>query len=105
MNESFSECECLAFDPFEGDFGSSDDRILKNKIVTARKERKCDLCLQDIRHGDRIRVMSGVYEGEFLSHVWCNLCCGVMAKSWEDDGEAYEQRAEIGRKQQEADHE
>jgi hypothetical protein len=32
---AFSEHDCLCCGPFEGDFGSPDDRILKDKMVTA----------------------------------------------------------------------
>lgn len=108
MNErqiEFSEKDCLAFDPFADDFGSPGDRIIKNKMVTARKGGKCDLCRQDIRRGERIRVMAGIFDDELLSHRWCHSCCEAMAKSWTDGCDAYEERAEIGRKQWEVDHE
>jgi hypothetical protein len=32
---AFSEHDCLCCGPFEGDFGSPDDRILKDKMVTS----------------------------------------------------------------------
>lgn len=34
---TFDEAECLKVNPFEGDFGSPGDKVLKDKIGTARK--------------------------------------------------------------------
>lgn len=94
---AFSENDCLACGPFDGDFGSPDDRILKDKMVTARKVGSCFLCEQEIRPGERIRTMSAVFDGELMYYRWCNACCAAMAKSWLDDGDAYEERAALAR--------
>lgn len=94
---AFSENDCLACRPFEGDFGSPDDRILKDKMVTARKAGACFLCEQEITPGERIRTMAAVFDGELMSYRWCNACCAAMSKSWLDDGDAYEERAALTR--------
>lgn len=94
---AFSENDCLACWPFDGDFGSPDDRILKDKMATARKGGACSLCEQEIRPGERIRTMAAVFDGDLMSYRWCNACCAAMAQSWLDDGEAYEQRAALAR--------
>ena len=67
---TFSEKDCLACNPFEGDYGEVTDRKLKDKIVTARKSRECSLCLTLIEPGERIRVMVEIASGEFFSHAW-----------------------------------
>ena len=85
---AFSENDCLACGPFDGDFGSPDDRILKDKMVTARKAGACFLCEREITPGERIRTMAAVFDGELMSYRWCNACCAAMAKSWLDDGDA-----------------
>ena len=38
---TFDEAECLKTNPFEGDFGSPGDKVLKDKIGTARKGGTC----------------------------------------------------------------
>jgi hypothetical protein len=93
----FDEDDCLSCYPFDGDFGCPDERILKDKIVVARKGGKCFLCGMDIKPGTRVRTMSHIFEGELKYYRWCTHCCYAMAKWGEDDGEEYERRAEIGR--------
>ena len=94
---AFSEHGCLCCGPFEGDFGSPDDRILKDKMVTARKSGECHLCGQQIQPKERIRTMAAVFDGELMSYRWCNACCAAMAKSLYDDGEAWEDRSALRR--------
>ena len=48
---TFDEAECLKTDPFEGDFGSPGDKVLKDKIGTARKGGTCGICRQEIVPG------------------------------------------------------
>ena len=92
---TFDERDCLGCYPFEGDFGSPDERILKDKIVTARKGGPCFLCGQDIQPKTRIRAMTHIFEGELVSYRWCNDCCAAMAAWWEDDRKEYEKRAAL----------
>jgi len=91
-----NELDCLQYDPFGGGRYSS-YRLLKNKMVTSRKGKGCCICFQEIKPGERIRVMAAIVEEE-LSHVrFCQACCEAMALSWEDDGDAIEARTEIGK--------
>ena len=94
---NFDECDCLAADPFEGDFGNSNDRTLKDKIVTARRSGKCHCCGQQITPGTRIRSRADIFDGTLFSFRWCTECCVAMAKSWEDGGESWEGRYALRR--------
>jgi hypothetical protein len=92
----FDEAECLKTNPFEGDFGSPGDKVLKDKIVTARKSGTCCLCLQEIIPGERVRTLAAIFDGEMRSYRWCSECCEALAASWTDDGRAWEERVRIG---------
>jgi len=98
--KEFDEGDCLILDPFEGDFGEPSDRVLNDKIVTARKPGTCHLCGGKVAVGSRARAMSVVFYGKMEYFRWCGLCCHAMAKSWEDDGVALERRVEVGRKRE-----
>lgn len=95
MKKSFGQehyKDCLACNPFEGDFGEPGDRTLKNTIGKVRKDHKCSLCLGVIKKGDAIRIQTEVFDGEITTYRWCPECCLAMAKSWTDDGRAWERR-------------
>lgn len=92
MFGELDEQACLAVNPFEGDFGGTDDRTLRDKIGLARKENPCFLCGQTIRPGELVRMMAAVFDGELCSYRWCSLCCYAMAASWHDGGEAMDAR-------------
>ena len=91
------EHKVLKCNPFEGDFGEPNDRVLRDKIVTARKGGKCHLCCQDIKPGERIRSQVDVFSKELVPSKWCNACCEAMAASWNDNGNALEKRAALRR--------
>ncbi|SDY54621.1 hypothetical protein [Delftia lacustris] len=74
------ENHVLAFDPFDGDFGDQGDRVLSNKLVTARKPGPCAHCGCQIAQGERVRSMSARFDGQLMSYRWCALCCEAMAK-------------------------
>ena len=93
--DRLDEADVLACNPFEGDFGSPNDRTLRDKMVTARKAGECHLCGQQIQPGTRTRSMTAIFDGELASYRWCNACCAAMALSWEDAGTAYEARAAL----------
>lgn len=93
-----NEADVLAVDPFEGDFGEPGDMTLKNIMVTARKAGECHLCGRLTVPGTRVRVMTEKFEGRLEYYRWCNKCCEAMAKSWHDDGRAYERRAAMRKK-------
>lgn len=83
-----NEAAVLQYDVFAGDFGEPGDKVLSNKMVSARKEHKCSHCDQTILKGERHRFQSGVF-GEFMTHRWCAVCCEAMTR---DDG-SFESRA------------
>lgn len=95
-NDLFNEAECLQTNPFEGDFGSPGDKVLKDKIGTARKIGSCDMCSQEIHPGCRQRMLTAVFDGDLRSYRWCSECCAAMAASWHDDGVAWETRVSLG---------
>lgn len=96
------EALCLSCDPFEGDFGGggSDDGILSDKMVTARKSGDCHTCAGPIEPGTRVRRRAEVYDGDFMRFGWCEPCCRAMASydlasGSPDEGE-YEARFALG---------
>lgn len=98
MNDiNFSTDDCLAVNPFEGDFGSPGDRTLRDKIVKSRKAGRCNLCGLQITPYTMIRSCTDIFDGEIATYRWCNDCCVAMAKSWTDDGNSLEHRASIRR--------
>lgn len=83
----------LEFNPFEGDFGEQGDRVLSDKVVKARKERKCSHCSSLIQKGDYVRSMSAKFDGELMSYAWCSECCDLMHAiviSEDSDDEEYD---------------
>jgi len=76
---TFDEAECLKTNPFEGDFGSPGDKVLRDKIGTARKGGTCGMCKQEIVPGERVRLLAAVFDGELMSYRWCSECCAAMA--------------------------
>ena len=93
----YDEPECLACNPFEGDFGEPGDRTLVEKIVTLRRPRKCALCGQMSVKGTRCRVNVEIFDGKLMSYTWCEECCSAMADSWTDQGRALEKRAALNK--------
>ena len=93
---TFDERECLAFDPFQNTKGDGDERILSDRIVTARKIGPCAICLEQIQPGERVRRQSAIVDGALESCRCCEACCKAMAVSWEDSGEAIEARYALG---------
>lgn len=81
---------CLDWFPFADDFGGPGDRVLQDKVTTARKAGPCFDCMQPINPGDRIRTLSAKFDGELRRYRWCALCCEAMAA--EDPTEAMEAR-------------
>lgn len=80
--DNFNEKDCLAYNPFEGDFGEPNDRILKDKIGIARKAGACFLCKQQIQPGEKIRMLTAIFSGELMHYRWCTACCCAMASIW-----------------------
>lgn len=97
MIPEFSDDDCLRINPFEGDFGSPGDRVLKDKIGVARKAGECHDCGQQIQPGERVRMRTEISDGDLMSFRWCRACCYAMAKSMSDNGEAWEARIALRR--------
>jgi hypothetical protein len=73
----------LGVDPFVGDYGSTGDRKLRDKIVTAKREHRCHGgrffdCTGRIAVGERHRVMVEVSDGETTQYRWCQRCTLAM---------------------------
>ena len=92
----------LRFAPFDGDFGSPGDKVLKDKMGTARKAGQCSDCSQQIQPGERVRLLSARFDGELRSYRWCALCCEAMALAEDDGGKAHTARLALRRTTAEA---
>lgn len=73
------EALCLLDNPFAGDFGEPGDRVLSDKMVTARKGGACHTCKSACVPGTRIRVRVEIFDGEVMRFRWCQACCRAMA--------------------------
>lgn len=72
------EMTALDYDPFDGDFGRPGDRLLSDKLVTAKKEHSCFHCEGPIQPGTRYRSRAEIVEGSFTVFKWCEPCCEAM---------------------------
>lgn len=84
------EAACLHWHPFADDFGEPGDRVLSDKVTTARKAGPCFDCEQPIAPGDRTRALSAKFNGELKRYRWCAACCVAMTA--DDPTEAMEAR-------------
>lgn len=100
----FNEAQCLTVNPFEGDFGNPDDRILKDKIVTSRKIGTCGMCRQQIAIGERVRVLAAVFDGELRNYRWCSECCAAMVLWLSGNLDAWTERLDIGERTERVNH-
>lgn len=96
LGVAFDEKECMAYNPFEGDFGDG-EVVLKDRIGRARKPGPCQICTGEIKPGERIRMRAEAYDGAIQTFRWCSACCHAMAISWEDSGEELERRESLRR--------
>ena len=94
----YDEAACLDYYPFSGEFGTPGDKILSDRIVTARKplSSPCAYCGGNIEPETRTRKMAAVFDGSFHAYRWCSDCCAAMAKSWQDGGAALTRRINGG---------
>lgn len=84
MSDIFAEFEAdvVAYDPFAGDFGGSDDKTFVDKMVTARKPHpECHYCGGAIEPGERHRYRCDRFDGDLTSWRWCWACCVAMART------------------------
>lgn len=90
------EENALAHDMFAGDFGTPDDHVFRNAMVTARKAGPCHCCREEIQPKSRIRSQTEKYDGEIMTFRWCTLCCEAMARSGADNGDSLQKRFDMG---------
>ena len=89
------KCSPLNYDPFDGDFGDQGDKILSDKIVTAKWTHKCFHCGEVISIGESHRSRVDIIDGSIVTYRWCAKCCAAMIVDMEDKtgmGEAMENR-------------
>lgn len=84
------EPDCLADDPFAGDFGGG-ETALSDKMVTNRKGGTCHTCAGDCAPGTRNRVLTERGDDGLETFRWCQACCFAMA--------VYDRRPSIGDRQ------
>lgn len=100
--ESISEA--LYFDPFEGDFGNSGDRTIKDKITKFRKPHRCHICDVITNVGEVGRNRVDVIDGDLHSFYFCHECCMSMVARLNDcDDETITQRYALRRRSSTAD--
>lgn len=71
----------LKWNPFSGDFGEPDDRMLSDKIVKVRKQFGCCWCKKTISIGEITRSRVDVLYGKIHCYRYCNTCTQLMAKA------------------------
>ena len=89
----------LNYDLFAGDFGSPNDRIIENKMVTTNKKHlnACHICEGDIVIGERSRVHKDISDGEFGTYRVCQKCCEAISYDYVNDCELkIDERYKIG---------
>lgn len=81
------ESECLADDPFAGDFGNG-EVALSDKMVTTRGGGTCHTCAGQCLPGTRNRVLTERGDEGLETFRWCEQCCFAMA--------VYDRRPSLG---------
>ena len=85
---------CLQIDPFEGDFGSGDERKFSDKLIVARKDHECHICAKEIPEGILHRALTDKSEGKVATSRYCYSCCVAQAVSFQTgDTELLESRS------------
>lgn len=77
----------LDYDPYEGDFGDSGDKIFSDKLVKARKEHQCSHCGNAIAKDTTYRYRAEVYDGTLHAIKWCGECCNAMVQELVNDAD------------------
>ena len=88
--------DCMAYNPFQGDFGAPGDRMLRDRILTCRRQRPCVVCSGTCKPRTQIRVQAAIIDGRIAPCSMCHGCCIAMAASWRDQGAAIERRTALG---------
>ena len=90
--------QSIEFDPFAGDY--SEERILQDSMVKARKAHTCFHCKGPILVGEVHRSRRGIVdEEELMSWRWCAECCAAMVLEMEStpfaNSRAFEDRLDV----------
>ena len=48
--------------------------LYENKIVTARKDHRCEFCRKKIAKGEKYSREKGLYDNEFFERILCIPC-------------------------------
>lgn len=65
--------------------------VLKNKVVTTRKEHQCFGCNEIYPPGTKMEYTVSVDQGDFLTAYWCLICIAVMYEWHYEDCQYIEQ--------------
>lgn len=93
------EADCLAYDPFAGDFGDQADRILQDRFNTSNKEYdagSCVICFGNIAKDERYRKQVARIDHDLRVYRFCAACCAAMALARLDGGKIVNARHLIG---------
>ena len=92
--KSLHEEAALLFDPFDGDFGDGEVRVV-NEIITAPELPRCHHCGGRIKQGSRIRRLVERRGRTTTEYLFCTYCCKAMAACGSDrdpNGNRWEKR-------------
>lgn len=89
--------EMLSWYPFEGDFGEQGDLSLSDKIVRAKTEHECGVCLETIHKNDDYRKLVMIWAGEGLNvYKFCLNCCRAAVEDFQNHNtDKFEARLKI----------
>ena len=81
MAQLSDEQKSMRLNPFDGDRGYPGDRVLRDGLVTTKKEHVCNECGHAIVVGERARRQVCIFGGNietYYWHVWC------LAKAYDE---------------------
>jgi hypothetical protein len=74
----------LDYDPFAADQFDPADKMLKDKMVKARKHTQCTHCKGPIVPTSQYRLMVGLIDGSIHQVKFCADCCAAMVQELND---------------------
>lgn len=64
-------------------------KILKEKIVVIRKDRKCTGCLCELSKGSKVKYVTGIFDREFFFSYLCDVCDEYLNECGADFDDGY----------------
>ena len=58
--------------------------VLRDKVVTTRKEHKCWGCGEKFEKGSKLRYQVDVEDGKLNDSYWCKVCDATVKESYEE---------------------